>query len=50
MNELSVESSQTNDLKMYTCRYLALRSALLGYGKELWNENDQSAVIEISPA
>ena len=31
-------SSQSNDLKFYTCHYLALYAALLGYGKEQLNE------------
>ena len=40
--------SQTNDIKIYTCRYLAWRSALLRYGKEQWNDEDLSFAIEIS--
>ena len=36
--------------KLYTCPYLAWRSALLGSGTKQWNEEDQSSVIEISPA
>ena len=43
-------SSQNNDLKIYTCRYLAWCSALLGLGKEQQNEEDQFSTIEIFPA
>ena len=43
-------SHQTIDLKSSTCYYLVWHSALLGQDKEQWNEEDQSTMIEISPA
>ena len=41
-------STQTSDFKIDTCYFLAMHSALLGYGKEHLNEEDQSFTIEIS--
>ena len=38
---------QTNDIQIYTCRYLAWHLALLGYEKEQLNKEDQSSTIEI---
>ena len=40
--------TEANDFQMYTCRYLAWRSALVGLGQEQWNEEDQLFAIEIS--
>ena len=39
--------SQNNDVKIVTCAYLAWQSALVGQGKEQWNEEDQSFMSEI---
>ena len=48
--EFKTSWSQTNDLKIYTCRYLAWHPTLLGNGKEQWNEENQLPTIEIYPA
>ena len=42
--------SQTNDIHIDTFHHQAWLTVLLGYGKVLWNEEDQLSMIEISTA
>ena len=41
---------QTNGTKIDTCPYLAWHSALLGCGKEQWNEDNQLFMTKVSSA
>ena len=40
LHEFKPWFSQTDDLKIVTCHYLAQYSALLGYDKGQWNEEN----------